>query len=83
MTLLAPELPLLPDAACRDSTNPDAWFSYDARVTEQARNICRRCPVLRDCLEWALTHKETGLWAGTTDEQRKALAKRYSTQESR
>lgn len=78
MSLFAPEFPVLPDAACRATESPDAWFSFDARVTEQARNICRRCPAIRECLEWAITHKEDGLWAGTTFDQRKALAERHS-----
>lgn len=74
-------LPLLPNAACRDTKNPEAWFSFNPRVTEQARDICRRCPEIRDCLAWAITHDEAGLWAGTTDEQRSALKRRHTTLE--
>ena len=80
MTLdVEPNFPVLPEAACRDTDQPDAWFSFDDRVIEQARNVCRRCPALRDCLAWALANTEEGLWAGTTAEQRKTLRDRHNT----
>lgn len=75
------EVPELTDPACADTTNPDAFFSYEKWELEQARNICRRCPALRDCLAWALTHKEHGIWAGTTPEQRAELRRRHTTKE--
>lgn len=75
------DIPQLDDAACAETANPDAFFSYEDWETEQAREICRRCPVIRDCLTWALTHKEHGIWAGTTPEQRQALRQRHAMKE--
>lgn len=32
---------------------------------EQAKAICQRCPVVTQCLEWALaTNQDAGIWAG-------------------
>lgn len=75
-------MPVLPDAACADTPDPDIFYAHptEQRRLEQARNYCRRCPILRDCLAWALTNAEDhGVWAGTTPEQRHALANRHAT----
>lgn len=66
------KLPPVKDPACAGH-DPEAWFSFNDQVTEQARNICRRCPAIRSCLAWALTHNELGVWGGTTPEQRTQL----------
>lgn len=39
-------------------------------------NECRACPVIDDCLEWALYHEPDGLWAATTPNERRAMRKR-------
>lgn len=74
-------LPVLPDAACASTPDPDVFYAdrTEHRRLEQARNYCRRCPALRDCLTWALTTGEDhGVWAGTTPEQRHTLATRHA-----
>ncbi|HOW95084.1 MAG TPA: WhiB family transcriptional regulator [Mycolicibacterium fallax] len=41
---------------------------------ETAKAICRRCPVLRRCLDYALAADETyGIWGATTPGERRAL----------
>ena len=77
MNGISTDFPLLPDAACKNTTDPEAFFAFDDRKTEQARNICRRCPAIRACLTWALTHDEYGVWAATTEKQRADLLTRY------
>ncbi|GAA2877665.1 hypothetical protein GCM10010517_39310 [Streptosporangium fragile] len=44
---------------------------------ERAKAVCRRCPVLGRCLEYALsTQQMYGVWGGTTpDERRAAIAR--------
>ncbi|HUW03545.1 MAG TPA: WhiB family transcriptional regulator [Acidimicrobiales bacterium] len=39
----------------------------------QAAQLCLGCPVLDDCRSWAREHRESGFWAGETEEDR-ALA---------
>jgi WhiB family redox-sensing transcriptional regulator len=48
-------------------TNTDKFFGLD---DNEALKLCRQCPVIVDCLEWARAHHEKGIWGGTTDEDR-------------
>jgi WhiB family redox-sensing transcriptional regulator len=43
-----------------------------------AKSICAQCPVINDCLRWALAAREPyGIWGGTSVEERdRLLAKR-------
>lgn len=41
---------------------------------EQAVAICRQCPVITQCLDWAVTTgQDDGIWGGLTEDQRRAL----------
>lgn len=43
-------------------------------ATERSRAICRRCPVLLACRDWAVRHGEAdGVWGDTTASQRRAI----------
>jgi WhiB family redox-sensing transcriptional regulator len=62
-------------AACHD-VDPELFFplgTIGASVPqiEQAKRICRTCPVARPCLRWALDHGVAGIWGGTTEEERR------------
>jgi WhiB family redox-sensing transcriptional regulator len=65
-------------AACRD-TDPELFFPVGTpgRVltqVDQAKQICRDCPVRVDCLSWALRHSLAfGIWGGTTEEERQSV----------
>jgi WhiB family transcriptional regulator, redox-sensing transcriptional regulator len=53
------------------STGPAVWQA------EEAKTVCRRCPVMTQCLTWALdTGIEHGVWGGQTEEERRALRRR-------
>lgn len=41
----------------------------------EAKAYCDRCPVLTECLAFALEHKLEGTWGGTTTYQREQLAR--------
>lgn len=65
-------------AACRDR-DPELFFpretagpEFEAQV-EAARAICGVCDVRQECLAFALSFGETGVWGGTTDADRKRL----------
>jgi WhiB family redox-sensing transcriptional regulator len=54
----------------------DALFydSYGRDGIALAKKICRRCPVARECLTYALEHREPyGIWGGTTPKERFAM----------
>jgi len=46
---------------------------------ETAQRICTACQVSDACLEFALaTNQESGIWGGTTEEERRKLRKDWS-----
>ncbi|MER7848337.1 WhiB family transcriptional regulator [Kitasatospora sp. NPDC096077] len=51
---------------------------------EEARSVCRRCPVLEDCLTWALTNGEdAGVWGGMSEGERRAMKRRAARNRAR
>ena len=62
-------------AACR-GVEPDLFFPLGTvgaslPQIEQAKQVCRTCPVSGPCLRWALDSGDAGVWGGTTDEERR------------
>ena len=63
------------DAACTGG-DPDEWFpTAESRTDHLAKSVCGVCPVRLDCLRWALTHDEKGVWGGLNDKERARLRK--------
>lgn len=66
------------DIACRDA-DPDLFFPISAtgaalRQMEEAKRICRACPVQIQCLAWALENGVAdGVWGGTTPDERRII----------
>jgi WhiB family redox-sensing transcriptional regulator len=66
------------DAACGDA-DPDLFFPIGAtgnalRQIDEAKRICRFCPVQIQCLAWALENGVTdGVWGGATEDERRAI----------
>ena len=63
--------------------DPEWWFpeekagrvswsrTYEANT---ARNICKSCPLLNECLSYALKyHGLTGIWGGTDRHERRSM----------
>lgn len=67
-------------ANCRD-TSPDLFFPVGTTgpALEQiatAKAVCGTCPSQAPCLEFALmTNQDTGIWGGTSEEERRKLRK--------
>jgi WhiB family redox-sensing transcriptional regulator len=36
----------------------------------KAKEICRRCPHLSECLEWAIPNERFGIWGATNERER-------------
>ncbi|MER6750346.1 WhiB family transcriptional regulator [Streptomyces fungicidicus] len=74
-------------AVCR-TEDPDLFFPIGTSgpalmQTEQAKAVCRRCPVREQCLEWALdTGQSVGVWGGTSETERRALKRRIAARRS-
>ena len=68
-------------AACRGE-DPELFFPIgagDAALSqvEQARGVCQRCPVIEECLRFAIsTGQDAGVWGGLTAEERRVLRRR-------
>lgn len=76
------------EAACRDE-DPELFFpigttgpAYDQ--TEMAKAVCRRCPVVDACLQWAMeTGQDAGVWGGLSEDERRALKRRTARARAR
>lgn len=69
------------DAACR-GLPPSLWFPDLGQVSTEARAVCAGCPVKDPCLDYALWHcdpQPTGIWAGTTERERRWMRTRVLT----
>ncbi len=45
--------------------DPELWFAESPARLEQAKRLCRGCPVRRECLSGALERGEQwGVWGG-------------------
>ena len=63
------------DGACRTS-DPNLFFPDNSEGSEEAKNICRDCPVRDECLAHALIAEEKdGVWGATTAKERRGLLK--------
>ena len=59
-------------AACKGEKT-SLFFSDYPRDQKLALSICERCPVTEECLNFALANNCIGVWAGTSDRQRRKL----------
>ena len=77
-----------PQALCRD-TDPELFFPIGTTGAalvqiEQARAVCRQCPVQADCLDFALkTNQDSGIWGGTSEEERRKLRRAWVARQHR
>ena len=75
-------------AACRD-TDPDLFFPVGTtgpaiEQIENAKDVCKQCDAQADCLEFALaTNQDSGIWGGTSEEERRKLRKQYAARQRR
>jgi hypothetical protein len=67
------------DAACKDVAEEDAdriLFPERGGKANDARRLCKNCPVASECLEYALRDEDAfvaGEWGGTNSEERRKL----------
>lgn len=68
-------------AVCR-AEDPELFFPVGntgpALVQiEEAKTVCRRCPVMEHCLQWALeAGQDSGVWGGLSEDERLAMKRR-------
>ena len=75
-------------ASCRD-TDPDLFFPVGTtgpaiEQIENAKAVCRSCVSQSACLEFALvTNQDSGIWGGTSEEERRKLRRQYVARQRR
>lgn len=58
---------------CRE-IGPDIFLSDDAHMARKAKGVCKRCPVVNECLSWAIANPDIlGVLGGTTPRERQQL----------
>ncbi|RSN59616.1 hypothetical protein DMH12_10185 [Streptomyces sp. WAC 04229] len=68
-------------SACR-TEDPDLFFPVGNTglallQIQEAKAVCRRCPVMERCLQWALeSGQEHGVWGGTDEDERRRMKRR-------
>lgn len=63
------------DGACQ-GMDLEPFYPTHRAHTDRGKNICKSCDVRARCLEYALTHREWGVWGGTDDNDRDRLRRR-------
>jgi WhiB family redox-sensing transcriptional regulator len=65
-------------AKCRDE-EPELFFPVGTSgpallQVAEAKTVCRQCPVVAECLAWALgSGQDHGVWGGMSEDERRAL----------
>ncbi|MEU7649892.1 WhiB family transcriptional regulator [Streptomyces huasconensis] len=78
----AADLPINTDwrtrSVCKDE-DPELFFPIGNTgpallQIQEAKSACYRCPVMEQCLRWALeTGEEAGVWGGLSEDERRSL----------
>ncbi|MFI1312789.1 WhiB family transcriptional regulator [Streptomyces albidoflavus] len=75
-------------AACRNE-DPELFFPIGTTgpallQVEEAKDVCRRCPVSDACLTWALdTNQHDGVWGGCSEDERRSRKRREARRRAR
>ena len=74
---VAPEMGWMSRGACRGTSEFIEWYPERSNGEVQARRaFCRSvCPVIDECLEYALANDEYGVWGGTSERERRRIKK--------
>ena len=64
--------------SCRESPVDFFPFAEDAQAIRLAKDVCDLCPVIDDCLAYAIeTRQSDGVWGGLTPKERLYLRRRW------
>ncbi|MFH8570231.1 WhiB family transcriptional regulator [Streptomyces sp. NPDC017993] len=75
-------------AVCRDE-DPELFFPIGNTgpallQAEEAKAVCQRCPVMEECLEWALESRQAyGVCGGMSEDERHAMRRRAARNRAR
>ena len=67
------------EGVCR-TVDPDLWYPENSSPAWEAKRLCRNCPVVTQCLEYALDNKEMfGIWGGLSPRERQRIRRDMGT----
>lgn len=74
------DAPVRPRAACIEE-DPELFFPIGNTgpallQIEDAKAVCRRCPLMESCLQGALERNDLGVWGGTDEDDRRRMKRR-------
>lgn len=75
-------------AVCREE-DPELFFPIGNTgpallQIEEAKAVCRRCPVMEICGQWALeTGQDAGVWGGWSEDERRSIKRRAARQRAK
>jgi WhiB family redox-sensing transcriptional regulator len=68
------------NSACKDTGDPDQFFSNHPDSIKAAISICHQCPVRVLCAEYAITNDlSDGIWGGLTESDRRSIRHQKSS----
>jgi WhiB family transcriptional regulator, redox-sensing transcriptional regulator len=70
--LIPPRPGWMAQAACRGRPEV-SWFPLKGDTGAAAKAVCAGCPVRAECLAYALAEDLAGVWAGTSERERRAM----------
>lgn len=74
--VLEPQAPDLSEGLCAQ-TDPELFHPLHGEDNSKAKAICRRCPIMEQCRDYAVDNLElSGIWGATSHRERHALAKK-------
>lgn len=69
------DLDWMDQASCRGCDMAMFYPNHGAH-SHHAKRVCDDCPVRAACLDYALTHREWGVWGGTDDADRDTIRRK-------
>lgn len=76
------------NAVCREE-DPELFFPIGTTgpaliQIEEAKSVCRRCPVSGQCGQWALeSGQDSGVWGGLSEDERHRMKRRAARNRAR
>lgn len=61
------------EGICRGEDEQTFFPSVGKNPTHARKDLCANCPVITECLDYAIMYDEDGVWGGLTKKQRKKL----------
>lgn len=65
------------EASCRSKIDDKTYFPGKGRREKDQELPCTFCKVALECLRFAIVHDEMGIWAATSQRQRRKIPNRW------